>query len=49
MAGSGEHFKALVRSHGSGDDEAFYSVGSRSRPKPLGKVTTGSLPTSRLL
>lgn len=26
MAGSGEHFKALVRSHGSGDDEAFYSV-----------------------
>lgn len=26
MAGSGEHFKALVRTHGSGDDEAFYSV-----------------------
>lgn len=26
MAGSGEHFKALVRSHGSGDDDAFYSV-----------------------
>ena len=26
MAGSGEHVKALVRSHGSGDDEAFYSV-----------------------
>jgi SpoVK/Ycf46/Vps4 family AAA+-type ATPase len=26
MAGSGEHFKALVRSHGSGDDEGFYSV-----------------------
>lgn len=26
MAGSAEHFKALVRSHGSGDDEAFYSV-----------------------
>lgn len=26
MAGSGEHFKALVRSHGTGDDEAFYSV-----------------------
>lgn len=26
MAGSGEHLKALVRSHGSGDDEAFYSV-----------------------
>lgn len=26
MAGSGEHFKALVRSHASGDDEAFYSV-----------------------
>ena len=22
----GEHFKALVRSHGTGDDEAFYSV-----------------------
>ena len=26
MAGSGEHYKALVRSHGSGDDAAFYSV-----------------------
>lgn len=26
MAGSAEHYKALVRSHGSGDDEAFYSV-----------------------
>ncbi len=26
MAGSGEHFKALVRSHASGDDDAFYSV-----------------------
>lgn len=26
MAGSGEHFKALVRSHGNGDDDAFYSV-----------------------
>jgi SpoVK/Ycf46/Vps4 family AAA+-type ATPase len=26
MAGSGEHFKALVRSHGNGDDEVFYSV-----------------------
>lgn len=26
MAGSGEHVKALVRSHGSGDDEAFYAV-----------------------
>lgn len=26
MAGSGEHFKALVRSHGDGDDESFYSV-----------------------
>ena len=26
MAGSGEHFKALVRSHGTGDDDAFYSV-----------------------
>lgn len=26
MAGSGEHVKALVRSHGSGDDDAFYSV-----------------------
>ncbi|MGJ9373310.1 AAA family ATPase [Nesterenkonia sp. CF4.4] len=26
MAGSGEHFKALVRSHASGNDEAFYSV-----------------------
>lgn len=26
MAGSGEHVKALVRSHASGDDEAFYSV-----------------------
>ena len=26
MAGSGEHIKALVRSHGSGDDDAFYSV-----------------------
>lgn len=26
MAGSGEHFKALVRSHASGDDEAFYSI-----------------------
>ena len=26
MAGSGEHFKALVRSHGAGDDAAFYSV-----------------------
>lgn len=26
MAGSGEHVKALVRSHGSGDDAAFYSV-----------------------
>jgi SpoVK/Ycf46/Vps4 family AAA+-type ATPase len=26
MAGSGEHIKALVRSHASGDDDAFYSV-----------------------
>lgn len=26
MAGSGEHVKALVRTHASGDDEAFYSV-----------------------
>jgi SpoVK/Ycf46/Vps4 family AAA+-type ATPase len=26
MAGSGEHFKALVRSHARGDDDAFYSV-----------------------
>lgn len=26
MAGSGEHVKALVRSHARGDDEAFYSV-----------------------
>jgi SpoVK/Ycf46/Vps4 family AAA+-type ATPase len=26
MAASGEHFKALVRSHASGDDDAFYSV-----------------------
>lgn len=26
MAGTGEHFKALVRSHASGDDAAFYSV-----------------------
>jgi SpoVK/Ycf46/Vps4 family AAA+-type ATPase len=26
VAGSGEHFKALVRSHASGDEEAFYSV-----------------------
>ncbi|NCD19572.1 MAG: ATP-binding protein [Actinobacteria bacterium] len=26
MAGSGEHVKALVRSHASGDDDAFYSV-----------------------
>jgi SpoVK/Ycf46/Vps4 family AAA+-type ATPase len=26
MAGTGEHFKALVRSHANGDDAAFYSV-----------------------
>lgn len=26
MVGSGEHVKALVQSHASGDDEAFYSV-----------------------
>ena len=26
MAGSGEHFKALVRSHGTGDDEGFGSA-----------------------
>ena len=26
MAGSGEHIKALVNSHASGDDSAFYSV-----------------------
>nr|WP_322778022.1 ATP-binding protein [Frankia sp. Cas4] len=26
VAGSGEHVKALVQSHASGDDEAFYSV-----------------------
>ena len=26
MAGSGEHVKALVRSHAAGDDEAFYAV-----------------------
>jgi len=26
MAGSAEHFKALVRSHGNGDDDAFYSI-----------------------
>jgi SpoVK/Ycf46/Vps4 family AAA+-type ATPase len=26
MAGSGEHFKALVRSHATGDDDSFYSV-----------------------
>lgn len=26
MAGSGEHITALVRSHGAGDDSAFYSV-----------------------
>lgn len=26
VAGSGEHVKALVRSHASGDDDAFYSV-----------------------
>jgi SpoVK/Ycf46/Vps4 family AAA+-type ATPase len=26
MAGSGEHIKALVRSHATGDDQSFYSV-----------------------
>lgn len=26
MAGSGEHFKALVRTHANGDDQAFYTV-----------------------
>ena len=26
MAASADHIKALVKSHGSGDDEAFYSV-----------------------
>ncbi len=26
MAGSGDHIKALVRSHASGDDDAFYAV-----------------------
>lgn len=26
VTGSGEHVKALVRSHASGDDDAFYSV-----------------------
>ena len=26
MAGSGEHIKALVRSHAGGDDDAFYAV-----------------------
>lgn len=26
MAGSGDHIKALVRSHASGDDESFYAV-----------------------
>jgi SpoVK/Ycf46/Vps4 family AAA+-type ATPase len=26
MAGTGEHVKALVRSHASGDDQAFYAV-----------------------
>ena len=26
MAASADHIKALVKSHGSGDDEAFYSI-----------------------
>ncbi|KQU28400.1 MULTISPECIES: AAA family ATPase [unclassified Rhodococcus (in: high G+C Gram-positive bacteria)] len=26
MAGSGEHIKALVRSHAAGDDQSFYSI-----------------------
>lgn len=29
MAGSGEHIKALVRSHASGDDESFYAVAAQ--------------------
>ncbi len=26
MAASADHIKALVKSHGSGDDQAFYAV-----------------------
>lgn len=40
MAGSGEHFKALVRSHASGDDEAFTPLRSKSQLRPLARVTT---------
>jgi SpoVK/Ycf46/Vps4 family AAA+-type ATPase len=29
MAGSGEHIKALVRSHASGDEDSFYAVASQ--------------------
>ncbi len=29
VAGSGEHIKALVRSHASGDDDAFYAVAAQ--------------------
>jgi SpoVK/Ycf46/Vps4 family AAA+-type ATPase len=29
VAGSGEHIKALVRSHASGDDESFYAVAAQ--------------------
>lgn len=29
MAGSGEHIKALVRSHASGDDESFYAIAAQ--------------------
>lgn len=29
MAGSGDHIKALVRSHASGDDDSFYAVASQ--------------------
>lgn len=29
MAGSGDHIKALVRSHASGDDKAFYAIAAQ--------------------
>jgi hypothetical protein len=40
VAGSGEHVKALVRSHASGDDDAFLSIALQVPLRPRVRVTT---------
>ena len=44
MAASADHIKALVKSHGSGDDEAFYSIAFRLQRRRRARVIIGLRP-----